>query len=232
MPKNNKLNGIHAQRLKTIRPYINFDYDLRKPLTEYQKRKIRKYWNEIEALTARPFHVYRPRTKKHLKKAQEYAQHETHLPGLKVAFIPTSGKKPRIRFNKGGNIVVSTDHVTTRILKLDTKKLIEDPVGHVNQVVERDPVAKRFSILCGRYEIANSYDRATVGLTVARLTARYDNTDANNFHGRWLHGLAAHHFTEQADFNEYHAAKNKAKNELQKKRRAAKRRAARKKSRH
>lgn len=225
MPRNNKRISLHAQRLKAIRPYINFNYDLRKPLSKYQKSKIKKYWDEIEALTARPFHVYRPRTKDHLQAAQDFAQHENRLPGLKVAFIPTSGKRPRIRFNNAGDIVASTDHITTRVLKLRTKELIKDPEAHVNKIIKQDSDAKRFSILCGRYEIANSYDRATVGRAVARLTARYDNPGTNNFHGRWLHGLAGHHFQEQASFEDFQQAKNKAKKELQKKRRAAKRRA-------
>jgi hypothetical protein len=65
MPKNN-INTIHAQRLKAIRPFIDFNYDLRKPLSKYQKAKIKTYYDEIDQLTARPNKVYRPRKKENL----------------------------------------------------------------------------------------------------------------------------------------------------------------------
>lgn len=226
MPRNNNSKKIHSQRLKAIRPFVNFNYDLRKPLSCYQKSKIKKYYDEVQALTARPYHVYRPKSKARLKKAQEFGQHEHQLPGLKVAFIPTSGETPRIRFNKAGDIVATTKHVTTRVLSLDTDELINDPIGHVKSVIQKDKEAKRFTVLCGRYEIPVSQSRATIPEFVARLTARYDNEAANNFHGKWLHGLAGHHFHEQADFDEYFNEKQKAKKKLQKKRRLAKRRAS------
>jgi hypothetical protein len=226
MPKNNKRNSIHAQRLKAIRPYVNFDFDLRSELTAHQKRKIKQYFDEIDALTARPYQVYKPKTKQRLKKAQEFAQHEKHLPGLKVAFIPNNGKdRAKIRFNKAGDIVATTDHVSTRVLSLDTSELIKDPIGHINKVIKKDPTAKRFTALCGRYEIPVSQSRATIGRFVANLTAKYSSEDANNFHGNWLHGIAAHHFTNQADYTDYMREKQASKRKVQKDRKLAKRRA-------
>lgn len=229
MPKNNSINGIHAQRLKAIRKYINFDYDLRKPLSNYQKRKIKQYHDEIDALTARPNQVYRPKDKGRLRKAQQFAQHEKYLPGLDVAFIPTDGKtKAKIRFDKSGDIVAVSDHVITRGLELETDKLLIDPIAHVNEVIKRDPHAKQFTVKAGRYEIPVPVTRATVANYVARLTARYSDEGANNYHGNWLHGLNSHTFKNQATFDEYQMAKNAAKRELQRERRNAKRREKRK----
>lgn len=226
MPKNNSRNSIHSQRLKAIRPYVNFDFDLRSELTQYQKRKIKTYFDEIDALTARPYQVYKPKTKQRLKKAQEFAQHEKQLPGLKVAFIPNNGKdRAKIRFNKAGDIVATTDHITTRVLSLDTFELINDPIGHVNKVIEADPHAKRFTALCGRYEIPVSQSRATIGRFIGNLTAKYSSEEANNFHGNWLHGIAAHHFTNQADYSDYMKEKQANKRKVQSDRKKAKRRA-------
>ena len=225
MPKKNSTNGIHAQRLKRIRPFINFDYDLRKPLSKYEKQKIKTYFDEIDALTARPYHAYRPRSKDHLKKAQEFAQHEKRLPGLKVAFIPTNGiEKPKIRFTKAGELIAETEHVRTRFLEFDPLELIDDPKAHTNEIIEQDKQAKSFTILAGRYEIPNSYSRARVGEWVAKFAEKYSNTEANNHFGNWMVGLNAHHFKEQASFDEYREAKAKAKKDLQRKRRNKKRR--------
>src|SRR4051812_16427516 len=98
-----KLNGISAQRLKEIRRFVEFDYDLRKPLTKSAKSKIKRYHDEITALTNRPYQVFRPRSKQHLREAQEFAQHEQFLPKLRVAFIPTDGaNKVELKFTKKG----------------------------------------------------------------------------------------------------------------------------------
>ena len=226
MPKKNTAKNIHAQRLRAIRPFVNFNFDLRSELTPYQKQKIKTYYDEIDALTARPYQTYKSKSKQRLKKAQEFAQHEKHLSGLKVAFIPTNGKdRAKIRFNAAGDIVAETRYVSTRVLSLDTAALIRDPIGHVEQIIKADKKAKRFTALCGRYEIPVSQSRATIGRFVAHLTAKYSTEDANNFHGNWLHGIAAHHFTEQADFGEYMQEKQKNKAKVQKDRRLAKNRA-------
>jgi hypothetical protein len=127
MPKNNT-NKIHAQRLKAIRPFIDFNYDLRKPLSKYQKAKIKTYYDEIDQLTARPYHAYRPRKSERLKKAQQFAQHEKQLKGLKVAFIPTNGiEKPKITFNKAGDLIAETKHVRTEFIPFDPELLIDSP---------------------------------------------------------------------------------------------------------
>lgn len=230
MPKNNTINSIHAQRLKQIRGFINFDYDLRKPLKKHQKAKIKKYYDEIEALTARPFQVYRPKSKANLKKAQQFAQHEKQLPGLKVAFIPTDGKnKARVRFSKKGEIAVSSDHVTTRIVSLDPNQLLKNPAEYVKRRI-RNRKEKSYTVLAGRYEIPVGLNKATVPDYVARLTAKYGETDANNYFGNWLKGLAAHSFENQSTFAVYLNEKQKNKKQLQRKRRNKKQREYRRKN--
>lgn len=223
MPTKASINGIHAQRLKQIRRYIDFDFDLRKPLTPYQKRKIKTYYDEIDALTARPYQVYRPKTKDHLKKAQEFAQHEKRLPGLKVAFIPTDGRKQRIRFDKNNEISISSKHVITRVIEINPLLLIDEPSEYIRDLIA-DRVENSYTVLCGRYEIPVGLTKRTLPNYVARLTTKYANTENNNYFGNWLHGIAAHHFTEQAEFSEYLKAKTDAKTKHRKARRAKKER--------
>lgn len=225
--KKNSINGIHTQRLKAIRSFVDFDYDLRKPLSNYQKAKIREYHKEVDQLTARPYYAYRPRKKERLAKAQKFAQHEKSLPGLKVAFIPTNGnKKPKITFNKG-EFSISTDHVKSNLLEFDKHELINDPIGHVNDVIKRDKKAKRFTILAGKYEIPNSYARGVVAGQVAKLSEKYSNDKLNNYFGNWMVGLTAHHFKHQSSFNDYREAKMKAKVRVKAARKNKKRRIAR-----
>lgn len=222
MPTKNSINGIHAQRLKDIRAFVNFNYDARKPFTKYQKSKIKKYHDEINALTARPYQVYKPRKKDRLKQAQQFAQHEKNLPGLKVAFIPTDGVSPvKLRFNKKGEISAVSEYVTTRIIKLDTDALLKDAAKHVASRI-KNRVENSYTVLAGRYEIPVGLTKATLPNYVEKLTTKYNKEKGNSYHGNWLHGVAAHQFTNQANFSEYLNEKQINKKKLQRKRRNTK----------
>lgn len=217
--KRKQENSVHRIRMDFIRPYVTFNY---KNPTAYQKRKIKTYYDEIAALAVRPHHVYRPRKKERLKIAQQYAQHEKNLPGLKVAFIPTDGKhRPRLRFNdKKKSLTVTTNHVSSKNIPFDIPKLIADPDGHIAQVMTQDARAAAFTIQAGKYEIPKALDKDFVPREVKKLMAKYGNEDANNYFGNWLWGLKSHHFHEQDDLDDYLIAKQKARQENKRKRAA------------
>jgi hypothetical protein len=230
---NSSVNGIHAQRLKAIRPFVDFNFDLRKPLTPYQKAKVREYFNEIDALTARPYYAYRPKSKDKLEKAQQFAQHEKRLPGLKVAFVPTADYlKPKIKFDKRGNISVDTQYVHTTGLRLNKRKLLKNAKKHVEDVIREAPDAQRFTILAGKYEINKTFSRTRIGEGVAFYVEKYGEDKGNHYFGNWLHGLSAHQFKEQADIAEYSKARDKARNKHKAARRAERARAAREARKH
>lgn len=205
---------LSAQRLKEIRRFVGFDYDLRKPLNKSAQRKIKKYHDEIRALTNRPYQVFRPRSTEHLAQAQEYAQHEKRLPQLRVAFVPTDGKnKVTLKFTTKG-VQGKTKHVTISDVKLSVKQLLINPEKHVNERIAGNP-AKQFTVQAGRYEIPQPYLPSTIGKAVARLVSRYgeaSGVDKNNNHyfGRWLHGLKAYRFEAQGDLIDYFQEKSSA----------------------
>lgn len=236
MPQKNNQNSVHAQRMKEIRPYVGFDYDLRTELTPYAKSKIKKYYEEIQQLTARPNQVYRPRRKDRLKAAQEFGQHEKHLRDLNVAFIPTNGnEKRKIKFDKSGNITAVSEFVKTRVLPVDREKLVsaENARDYINDLIKTVPDAKSFTVLAGAFEIPQGHSRRSLPRFVAQLVTKYSNVNdlgekANNHHNNWLHGIAAHSFKQQEDFQDYLSEKQNNKQKMQRKRRNAKRRANRK----
>lgn len=225
MPKSTRAN-LHAQRLKQIRPFINFDYDLRKSLSNSAKRKIKRYFDEIDALTNRPYQVYRPRRKDHLREAQEFAQHATRLPALKVAFIPTSGAPVKLSFNKRG-VTARSGHVATTDIRLSKRGLINDAKGYTTFKVATRPDSQQFTVQAGRYEIAQPYPKYAIPDAVARLCATYSNPEDNHYFGNWLHGLKAYTFHDQAELFEYFAAKREAIKNAKKARRRRARKARR-----
>lgn len=210
--------------MRKIRKFVNFDYDLRSELSAYQKAKIKKYYDEVEALTARPYYAYKPRDKRRLETAQNFAQHETHLPALKVAFIPTNGKeKPRITYNKKGEIVSRTRHVATRMINVNRWKLAENPKEYIRKLIKNDE-GKAYTVLAGRYEIPQAKSKKALPDFVGKLALKYSDENKNNYVGNWLHGIASHSFSEQKDFTSYNKEKTEQKRKLQKKRRNTKER--------
>jgi hypothetical protein len=226
--KRRTVNGLHGDRLKQIRKFVNFDYDLRQPLTNTQKRKIKKYHDEIRALTNRPYQVYRARNADHLNEAQLWANNGRNLPGIKVAFIPTDGKnRVRLSFTNKG-VVAATKHVRTHKVSLSIAGLLRDPVAHVNSRIAGH-VAKQFTIRADVYEIPQPYLPETVAKAVARLVAKYGESngltdDDNHYFGHWLHGLNAYTFDSQNGLQEYLIEKQKAIAVGKRARRAAKER--------
>lgn len=222
--KSNKdKSNIHALRLKAIRPYVKFNYDLRKPLSNYAKRKIKSYYDEYLALTARPNHIYRARNPRNLKAVQTYSGHALYN-GWKVAFVPTADPKAQIRV-KNGVVTVKEQYVNTKFLVFDQNELLIDPHAHTRELIESSN-ANRFSIRVGEngeYEIPDTYDRDVIADEVDDLWDKYasdaidNNGNITNQHPMyWLMGLAAHTFDNQSDVSAYNTAKSKARNELKK----------------
>lgn len=222
--------------MKDIRKFVDFDYDLRQPLSSRAKGKINQYYDEIQSLTARPNQVYRPRRKDHLKAAQDFAQHESGLSGIKVAFIPTNGnEKRKIKFDKDNNITAVSDFVETRVLPVDVREMmdVESSKEYIKELIKTAPKAKSFTVLAGAFEIPLGQSRRSLPDYVGRLVSKYSQVDdngqkANNHHNNWLYGIAAHTYNNQDKFQDYQSEKMKNKMELQRKRKNKKRRDTRK----
>lgn len=221
------------EKLKILRGFVDFDYDLRKPLSASARRKINKYYAAFSELTARPNYVYRPRLGAHLKAAQKFAQHPKGLK-FKVAFIPTAGDEiPDINWSKKGAISVKTGkkRIRTGFLDFDEDALIEDPGEHCRDVIKEAPGAEWFSIAAGVFEIRRAIKRPFIAREVERLAAAYSGEKPqsapgqNHYFGNWMTGLRVYDFEDQADAGEYMQAKTEAARKDQRKRRAAKRRA-------
>lgn len=224
----------HARRLKAIRPFVNFNYNLNVPLTASAKKKIKKYYDEISALKARNAVVYRPRRKDRLKAAQAFAQHEKNLPGLRVAFIPTAqpgiakikvsrGKVPRFKVIERG--------IERESLPFNPRKLVRDPDGHVAELLATEPKATHFAVQAGRFEISAALTRERVAPRVKQLMERYSvggerykkTRNSSNHWKEWMGGINVYRFPDQASPGAYMQAKLDAARRLKKKRAKEKR---------
>jgi hypothetical protein len=236
MPNKNKSKINYKQQMKDIRQFVDFDYDLRQPLSSRAKGKINDYFNEIQALTARPNQVYRPRRKDRLKAAQEFAQHENRLKGIDVAFIPTNGnEKRKIKFDKNNNITAISEFVETRVLPINPLEITsqDSAENYISELIKDAPDAKSFTVLTGNYEIPAGQSRNSLPRYIGRLVQKYAIVDdegnkANKHYDNWLFGVAAHNYKNQDNFQDYQSEKNKNKKEMQRKRKNKKRSETRK----
>lgn len=220
---NNSKGTIHAARLKAIRKYVDFNYNLNEPLTGYAKRKIKKYYDQINELTNKTNQIYRPRNKNNLKIAQRDLHREKTLPGIKVAFVPTNGRdKVKIKI-KGGRTHYETEYIKSEPILFDSARYASDPVNYTKNIIA-DVKADRFQIMAGDKAIPNSYSKRALPEKIKKLADKYSDPDKNNFHGKWLKGVIAHKFDNQASMDDYRKEKEKNQRELSRQRRNAKRR--------
>ena len=59
--------------MRAIRPFVKFNYDLRKKLSPQQKSKITRYFNYLSESRNDNSEIYRPRNPRNLQIAKEYA---------------------------------------------------------------------------------------------------------------------------------------------------------------
>lgn len=206
------------QRLKLIRGFVDFNYKLadkngrKLKLTKTASARINRAYNDILALNNRPTQVFRARTKKNLKLAQEFGHTKTKNKDIKVAFIPNDGKtKVKMRFNKSG-VTATIGKVRQHSIKLNKRALALDPIGYTQRVVDKNKFPQ-YAIQAGDYEIPNAFLASEVASAVAQLVEKYgddegDPEDYNHHWKNWLQGLNGYDFGDQADLDEYLTGKH------------------------
>lgn len=222
MPKAQKpTKQIYLKRFKEIAPYVSFSYSDRflssRRITHKQKVKITRYYKQVAFLKSLPHQIYRPKSEEKLRAAREYSGQTRGFDQMTVAFIPTGGKKVKVKYSKG-KITVAERHVSTTDILFDQKDLFIDPIKHVKKKL-KSTKAKGFNIMAGTREIPFGESRASLPGAIAKLMETYGQKYVlqggkrrknNHYVGNWLLGVRAHSFKKQASFNKYIFAKKKA----------------------
>lgn len=205
---------IYKEKIKEMRPYMRSlrNIDLRKHVSAAQKSYVTKAWDEYQELTARPYRVFKTPNKKHLKIAQAYSRHEEGKPKFDVAFIPTADPKAKLKF-KDDRLIIKSKYVTETTLFFDLKKLATNPGDEIRRVMAKNPDAKQFIIMAGKYLYNGGLARSLVENEVTNLMARYSTggeglkkRGENSRWENWLFGLVAFQAHDQKSINEYRLA--------------------------
>lgn len=204
-------------------------YDAReyKKWSSARKGQITKYYNAITAKLSRTHYLYRPRNKARLKAALRYTgMSEYKKLRVVILSVPVdmlvSGKyrpvKPKITFNKAGDMSVNIRGIDRRVLLFEElgytpEEFAQQPQEILEDIIEQHP-ARSYAIVARDFEVGrgipNFYTRNSVIGTVLKLMADYgkdafDENDSNSsYYGNWLHGLVAYDFKnvrQQIDYN-------------------------------
>ena len=209
---------LAKKQMQTIREYVAFDY--KRITTVKQAKKIDSYFKEIQALKARPHHIYKTKSKKKLKAVQVFSQHEnmSEFSEISVAFLPSDGlNKPKVIYKKG-KVVTETKHVLSNFIELDHTQIAQKEGSALAEYLKSEILAdndyKRFSIHAGKYEIKQTFSRKSIVRETIFYTTEYNDKRANNYFGNWLHGVTGYEFKRQASFTEFRNAKRESRNEI------------------
>jgi hypothetical protein len=197
-------NELYKKHIKEMRPYLKKlkNIDLRKPLSSGQKSFITKAYVEYTELTTRPFKIYKSKSKSRLKKAQMIGRHDVGPVKFDVAFVPSADPHAKLIF-KGDEVFLKTKHVVERYLFFNKRSLTDNPEKEIARQLARAPEAKQFVVMAGKYLWNGGLARSHVEEKVLNLMDAYNNPDANNFYGNWLHGLVSAQYTDQKLVDEY-----------------------------
>jgi hypothetical protein len=228
----------YREKMKAIRPYVDFNYSLNQPLHSSQKAKINRYFEAFSELQSRTNKVYRPRKKANLKSAQEFGQNEfEQLPGFKVAFLDNNEANPieRIRFTQRG-ISVTRKYFREELLRFNPRALAQDTDKEIARVLALSPGAFTYRIAAGKFVISQPRRDWQLPDSIKKLMLRYgmdpsarkhknDKAAKNHYWANWLIGIRPMYPQNQDDLNAFRLREQKVRDRKKKKRRAKKERA-------
>lgn len=211
-------DSLWVMRWNRIRPYVGFKLKPKQGLSDYEKRKLRRYYKAVQILdsASRPVHVYKGKKgSKRLKGAQRYAQMPSSLSEFQVAFIPNpSGEPVDIHFSRDGKVSEITSKGVRRAAFLfedyetEPGEFQEDPFSVVERIVHGPAKGLvEFHVLNGAWEIGSSgFQWPFIGEEVARLYNEYKDRKGHEA-ARWLKGIGGYKFTSKKTAEEYKEAR-------------------------
>jgi hypothetical protein len=228
-------NKEYSKKLKAIRGFVDFNYDLRKPLKSAQKAKINRYHAAIHEIQARANRIYRSKDIKRVRTAQRFGRNEFEsLPGIKVAFLESNDANPitRVQF-KNGKLAVHRKYFKQEFLEFDQRKLAEDTDAEIQRALDSAKAAFTYRIAAGKFSIERPRTREQLPAEIKKLMNRYGldpslrkhkkESDAlNHFYPNWLSGLIPLYLKNQNDLKTFRLKEQAIRKRIKKRRKAQK----------
>jgi hypothetical protein len=204
-----RIKTLAAERYDKIKSRVNFKFDMRKELTNANKRLIKKYSLEINELISRPYTWIKPlKNKKRNEILQKASGHSGRNPLIKGSFLPMSidpstGKRPKITFNKKNEVKITYEYVDKRLISFDMKALLENPRKEILRAVAHIDENKktRFAIQTGAHmSTAKLMIKEEMIEKVIEWLFKYsveEGVDEDDTAPNWLWGVYVFNFKNQ-----------------------------------
>lgn len=182
------------EKMRKLRKYVAFDYDLRKNIHPNSARKIEKYFDELNALEGLNYKSFIGKTKKQTKTAQTISA--LSLPQFKFAAIPKSGEIDII-FDKKGSLKIKGKTSDKTFYPFNQKSLARDPEKEIDRVINQID-EKQIMIYTGDYYYRRADDPEKIKSYCLKLINRYGVENTRE----WLKGLFGVNPTAQFEISE------------------------------
>ena len=186
-------------------------------LTEAQRHKIRRYYNELDILSFKlTYKLPKSELPKKLQNDEGFnlvkraSQQFKYRQKWKYAFVPYDGaNKPQIIMHDGA--VAFRDRqtgVVREVIELNQRALAIDPIGTVNGIADLVKGANKFRIICGNAEYQRFGDLYSIGRGIVELQNKY--ASGNHAWENWLFGISAYFYKRgpygdpDRDYNKMH----------------------------
>lgn len=192
--------------------------------TPAEKSRVTKLWNLVDDLTAKPFQIVRKRKPENIRAVQEFAQHETYPPELKVAIIKVAYPEEKadvyvdpdtLEVSVTERGVTRRSHDFTKMVDMD--ELEDDPREAIKSVVAATPESQMYGIQAGKYEVNRTFTERGVTTAIINLMNEYseengyDPDDKNSSHwSNWLGGVVAYEYDTVTEARAYLASEEHA----------------------
>lgn len=178
--------------------------------TAAQKRKVSRYFHELQMLTAQEKIIVRTRSPKRLATAQAIGGHDPAYK-FKVAFVPGT-KNAKIEWEKDGTFTVREKGYSKKGELFDQAALAVAPKEEIARVLSRPKLkrAQRFKIMAGDNLFSPAggmLDRGNVESAILKLMHQYNGVralprgsgnigddPAAHHYSQWLNGLTGYKF--------------------------------------
>lgn len=181
-------------------------YKKQRPLTDNQKKQIRRYYNLLSEYTeGGPVYKMAPselptKIKKGGRRNVEQVMKAAQMPygrkRAKFIFIKYDGETiPRIDVKNGSPVFVNDRFgYQKEVIELNKMALAEDAESTIHSIAPLVEGARFFRIINGRHEFFNAADLGTLAAKVLELQQKYAIGSADSW-DRWLYGVAAFYST-------------------------------------
>ena len=153
-------------QLRELRPFVKFNYDLRKKIAPQSIAKIRKYSRELNRLKSYPtIKYYRPRSITRKKAAKKISVLEPEFQ-KQFKIVPLADIPPEAKIKyKYGQLIGVAEKLDVLQIPFNINKFLKNPDKYVDEIQRRYKDYDTFRIKCGEHTVSNAAKQGSL-LTV------------------------------------------------------------------